>query len=73
MLAEEDPNYNPLSNFRPGNVTSLDQLHAWVGSYVPHSLADRLNLHELVLLVGSVVINDEIGCTATTTPPPKSN
>ncbi|PGH35807.1 hypothetical protein GX50_01391 [[Emmonsia] crescens] len=33
VLAEEDPKYSPLSNFRPGNVTDLGLLYAWVGSY----------------------------------------
>lgn len=38
VLAEEDPKYSPLSNFRPGNVTDLGLLYAWVGSYVPFSV-----------------------------------
>ena len=35
VLAKDDPDYNPSSNFRPDNVTGLNQLYAWVGSYVP--------------------------------------
>lgn len=34
VLAKDDPDYNPSSNFRPNNVTGLNQLYTWVGSYV---------------------------------------
>lgn len=34
VLAEDDPKYNPASNYRPNNVTGLHSLWGWVGSYV---------------------------------------
>ncbi|CAI7583709.1 unnamed protein product [Penicillium glandicola] len=33
VLAKDDPDYDPSSNFRPNNVTGLNELYAWVGSY----------------------------------------
>lgn len=41
VLAKDDLDYNPPTNFRPSNVTGLNQLYAWVGSYVL-----LINLHE---------------------------
>jgi hypothetical protein len=32
VLAKDDPNYSPAENFRPNNVTGLNDLYAWVGS-----------------------------------------
>ncbi|KAJ5494630.1 hypothetical protein N7463_010717 [Penicillium fimorum] len=32
VLAGDDPDYNPSSNFRPSNVTGLNQLYTWAGS-----------------------------------------
>lgn len=28
----DDPDYNPLQNYRPNNVTGLTALYSWVGS-----------------------------------------
>ncbi|KAJ5804892.1 hypothetical protein N7474_010779 [Penicillium riverlandense] len=33
VLAKDDPDYNSAENFRPGNVTGLNSMYAWVGSY----------------------------------------
>ncbi|KAF9885311.1 hypothetical protein FE257_013028 [Aspergillus nanangensis] len=32
VFAEDDPKYDPTSNFRPQNVTDLTVLYSWVGS-----------------------------------------
>ncbi|KAJ9484751.1 hypothetical protein VN97_g8613 [Penicillium thymicola] len=43
VLAKEDPDYNPSSNFRPNNVTGLNQLYTWVGSYYNGTTEIELN------------------------------
>ncbi|KAK4868030.1 hypothetical protein LT330_007689 [Penicillium expansum] len=43
VLAKDDPDYNPSSNFRPNNVTGLNQLYAWVGSYYNGTTEIELN------------------------------
>ncbi|KAL2695596.1 hypothetical protein AAEP93_003689 [Penicillium crustosum] len=43
VLAKDDPDYNPSSNFRPNNVTGLNQLYTWVGSYYNGTTEIELN------------------------------